>query len=130
MTSHECTRQLFTSVVRASYLACVEHHASWSAPSQGSCYSYLSVMPASEPARWTPQVGRHPPGADAAPSPMFALVQEMEVECLDQWQQRRGELFANPEFQAMIARRPDLFGSGVWTSTTSTMCGTRLLSLH
>jgi hypothetical protein len=35
--------------------------------------------------------------------PMFTLVQEMEVESLDQWQQRRGELFANPAFRAMTA---------------------------
>ncbi len=44
--------------------------------------------------------------------PMFTLVQEMEVESLGEWEQKRGELFANPEFQAMAARMPDVFESG------------------
>ncbi len=44
--------------------------------------------------------------------PMFTLVQEMEVESLDQWQQQRLEMFSNPEWQAMAARMPDVFESG------------------
>ena len=44
--------------------------------------------------------------------PMFTLVQEMEAESLSEWEQRRGEMFANPEWQAMFARMSDLIEAG------------------
>ncbi len=43
---------------------------------------------------------------------MFSLVQEMEAESLSAWEQQRGQMFANPEWQAMFARMNDLVESG------------------
>jgi hypothetical protein len=44
--------------------------------------------------------------------PMFTLVQEMEVESLNEWEQSRGAMFANPEWQAIFARLSELIESG------------------
>ena len=44
--------------------------------------------------------------------PMFTLVQEVEVESIDQWQQQRQKMFSDPKWQAAMASMPDVFESG------------------
>lgn len=43
---------------------------------------------------------------------MFTLVQEAEAESLSDWEEERGKMFADPEWQAMFARMNDLIESG------------------
>lgn len=44
--------------------------------------------------------------------PMFTLVQEMEFDSVDQWQQQRQQMFNSPEWQRATAQMPEVFESG------------------
>jgi NIPSNAP protein len=44
--------------------------------------------------------------------PLMTVVQEIEVESLAEWEQRRGELYSHPQYQELQARASALIESG------------------